>query len=127
MGLIILTEPDTGFPLSLLDVTSLTNIITGSVGALAVNLLSNKDAKCADFIGSGVQTGTQLECMIEIRKKDIYEELGEIVIRVKKDREKHDQITLFNSTGLAIRDVACGYAVYKNLEDNNDIQRISFF
>ena len=242
MGLIILTEPDTGFPLAVLDGTSLTSIRTGAAGALAVKLLSNKGAKYAGFVGSGVQAGSQLECIMEVRrlkgikiwkyckknqsaedfcirakekfdldtlisedinditmnsdivvtttpsripavmqvspgthinaigadaagkqeispnilkkaklviddwrqashsgeinvpfrkkqikKKDIYGELGEIAVRAKKGREKHEEITLFDSTGLAIQDVACSYAVYKELKDNKDIQRVSFF
>ncbi len=242
MGLIILTDPDTGFPLAVLDGTSLTGIRTGAAGALAVKLLSNKGAKYAGFVGSGVQAKTQLGCIMEtrrlkgikiwkfckedhtaedfclwaqekynldtlisedinditmnsdivvtttpsripvvlqvspgthinaigadaagkqeissnilkkaklviddwkqashsgeinvpyrkkqIRKKDIYGELGEIAVKAKKGREKQDEITLFDSTGLAIQDVACSYAVYKELRDNKDIQRVSFF
>ena len=63
----------------------------------------------------------------QIRKKDIYGELGEIAVKAKKGREDREEITLFDSTGLAIQDVACGYSVYKDLKDNKDIQRISFF
>ena len=242
MGLIILNDPDTGFPIAVLDGTSLTGIRTGAAGALAVKLLSNKGAKYAGFVGSGVQARTQLECIMEvrklkgikvwkfckedpsaedfclraqekynldtflsedvnditmnsdivvtttpsrvpvvmqvspgthinaigadaagkqeispnilkkakliiddwkqashsgeinvpykkrqIRKKDIYGELGEIAVKAKKGREERDEITLFDSTGLAIQDMACSYAVYKELKDNKDIQRISFF
>jgi len=242
MGLVILTDPNTGFPLAVLDGTSLTSIRTGAAGALAVKLLSNKGAKYAGFVGSGVQARTQLECIMEvrklkgikiwkfakedhsaedfclwvqekfnldtlisedinditmnsdivvtttpsrtpvvmqvspgthinaigadaagkqeisplilkksklviddwkqashsgeinvsyrkrqIRKKDIYGELGEIAVRAKKGREKNDEITLFDSTGLAIQDVACSYAVYKELKDNKDVMRVSFF
>ena len=63
----------------------------------------------------------------QIRKIDIYGELGEIAVRAKKGREKKDEITLFDSTGLAIQDVACSYAVYEELKNDKDIQRISFF
>ena len=242
MGLIILTDPNTGFPLAVLDGTSLTSIRTGAAGSLAVKLLSNKDAKYAGFVGSGVQGRTQLECIMEtrklkgikiwkfckedhtaedfclwarekykldtlisedindvtmnsdivvtttpsrtpvvmqvspgthinaigadaagkqeihpnilkkaklviddwkqashsgeinvpyrkgqIRKKDIYGELGEIAVKLKKGREKQEEITLFDSTGLAIQDVACSYAVYKELKDSKEIQRVTFF
>jgi alanine dehydrogenase len=63
----------------------------------------------------------------QIRKKDIYGELGEIAIRLKKGREHDDEITVFDSTGLAIQDVACAYAVYKELKDRKNIQKVSFF
>lgn len=242
MGLIVLTDPNTGFPLAILDGTSLTSIRTGAAGALAVKLLSNKGARYAGFVGSGTQARTQLECIMEvrklkgikiwkynkkdplaeelsvwakkkydidtlisenindismnvdivitttpsrapvvtqvspgthinaigadapgkqeispniikksklviddwkqashsgeinvpyrkrqIRKKDIYGELGEIASRVKKGREDRDEITVFDSTGLAIQDVACSYAVYKELKGKKKIQRVSFF
>ncbi|MFC1494540.1 ornithine cyclodeaminase family protein [Thermodesulfobacteriota bacterium] len=242
MGLVILTDPNTGFPLAVLDGTSLTSIRTGAAGALAVKLLSNKDAKYAGFVGSGIQARTQLECIMEvrkltgikvwkffkkdpsveefcvwakkkygldtlisedindismnvdivvattpsrtpvviqvspgthinaigadasgkqeihpgilkksklviddwkqashsgeinvpyrkkqIRKKDIYGELGEIAVRAKKGREKKDEITVFDSTGLAIQDVACGYAVYKELKNRKNVQKVAFF
>lgn len=242
MGLIILTDPGTGFPLAVLDGTSLTGIRTGAAGALAVKFLSNKGAKYAGFVGSGAQARTQLECIMEvrklkgikvwkyyrdnkpaedfctwareryhldtlisedinditmnsdivvtttpsrsplvmhvspgthinaigadavgkqeihttvlkksklviddwkqashsgeinvpykkrqIRKKDIYGELGEIVVKSKKGRENPEEITLFDSTGLAIQDVACSYAVYKELKENKDIQKVNFF
>lgn len=242
MGLIILTDPNTGFPLAVMDGTSLTSIRTGAAGALAVKLLSNKGARYAGFVGCGVQARTQLECIMEIRKlsgikiwkyckenplaedfslwvknkysidtlisedindismnvdivvtttpsrapvvtrvspgthinaigadaagkqeihpcilkksklviddwkqashsgeinvpyrkrqirkKDIYGELGEIAIRAKKGRESRDEITIFDSTGLAIQDVACGYAVYKELKDKKNIKKVRFF
>ena len=242
MGLIILTDPATGFPIAVLDGTSLTGIRTGAAGALAVKLLSNKGARYAGFVGSGAQARTQLECIMEtrklkgikiwkfckedptaedfclrakekykldtlvsedinditmnsdivvtttpsrapvvmqvspgthinaigadapgkqeihpgvlkkskliiddwkqashsgeinvpyrkrqIRKRDIYGNLGEITVKAKKGRERKDEITLFDSTGLAIQDVACGYAVYKELKENKDIKRVRFF
>lgn len=242
MGLVILTDPDTGFPLAVLDGTSLTSIRTGAAGALAVKLLSNKGAKYAGFVGSGIQARTQLECIMEvrklkgikiwkffkkdpsaekfctwakdkygldtlisedindismnvdivvattpsrtpvvthvspgthinaigadasgkqeihpsilkksklviddwkqashsgeinvpyrkkqIRKKDIYGELGEIAVRAKKGRVKKDEITVFDSTGLAIQDVACGYAVYRELKNRKNIKKVAFF
>ncbi len=242
MGLIILTDPGTGFPIAVLDGTSLTGIRTGAAGALAVKFLSNKGAGYAGFVGAGVQARTQLECIMEtrklkgikiwkfckgdhtaedfslwvkekynldtlvsedinditmnsdivvtttpsrapvvmqvspgthinaigadaagkqeihpgvikkaklviddwkqashsgeinvpyrkrqIRKRDIYGNLGEIAVRAKKGRESKDEITLFDSTGLAIQDVACGYAVYKELKENKDLQKVRFF
>lgn len=242
MGLIILTDPNTGFPFAVLDGTSLTGIRTGAAGALAVKLLSNKGACYAGFVGSGAQARTQLECIMEtrklkgikiwkhckenhsaedfciwaknkygleilisedindismnvdivvtttpsrvpvvmqvspgthinaigadaagkqeihpnilkksklviddwkqashsgeinvpyrkrqIRKKDIYGELSEIAIRAKKGRERPDEITIFDSTGLAIQDVACSYAVYKELKDRGNVKKVTFF
>jgi len=45
---------------------------------------------------------------------DIYAELGDIVAGKKKGRESDDEITVYDSTGLAIQDVSTALAVYRN-------------
>lgn len=42
----------------------------------------------------------------------IYAELGEIVAGIKKGRESEKEVTIFDSTGLAIQDVITAYHVY---------------
>ena len=49
----------------------------------------------------------------KLKKKDIHAELGEIVAGKKKGRTSDDEITLFDSTGLAIQDVSTAYVVYQ--------------
>jgi len=49
----------------------------------------------------------------EISRDDIYSELGEIVAGLKKGRESDDEITVFDSTGLAIQDVAVASLAYR--------------
>jgi len=44
--------------------------------------------------------------------EDIYGTLGEVVANVKKGREDNEEITIFDSTGLAIEDVVCAKIVY---------------
>ncbi len=46
-------------------------------------------------------------------KKDIYADIGEIVSGRKKGRRSRDEITVFDSTGLAIQDVAIADLIYK--------------
>ncbi len=53
-----------------------------------------------------------LSCGI-ITKKDIYATLGEILTGKKKGRVSPKEITIFDSTGLAIQDVAVANLVYK--------------
>ena len=48
-----------------------------------------------------------------ITKKDIYATLGEVLIGKKKGRVSSKEITIFDSTGLAIQDVAVANLVYK--------------
>jgi alanine dehydrogenase len=242
IAVIILADPKNGFPLAILDGTYLTSIRTGAAGALAVKLLSRKDASIAGFVGCGTQARSQLACILEVRKlkavkiwqfmardrmaprfrdwvrntykldamispvidevttnvdilvtttpsrrslvnkvspgthinaigadaagkeeinpkilkqaklviddwtqashsgeinvpvrnrqltkKDIYAALGDIVAGKQRGRAKDDEITLFDSTGLAIQDVSCAYTVYQALKDKKGIKRIELF
>jgi len=54
-----------------------------------------------------------------LSKEDIYGELGEVVAGLKQGRTEKEEITIFDSTGLAILDVITGYYVYKKAVDNN--------
>lgn len=49
----------------------------------------------------------------ELSRNDIYAELGEIVASKKPGRENDKEITVFDSTGLAIQDVVSATLVYK--------------
>jgi len=48
-----------------------------------------------------------------ITEENIYAELGEIIVGKKKGRISDSEITIFDSTGLAILDVAVGYLIYQ--------------
>lgn len=48
-----------------------------------------------------------------ISEKDIFCELGEVITGMKKAREKDSDITVFDSTGLAIQDVATADMIYR--------------
>jgi len=242
MAVIVLTDPNTGFPVAIMDGTYLTNLRTGAAGAVAAQVLGNKAPMVVGFVGAGVQAKTQLACLMEvcpvkeikvwqrmkkgdpacqfctwaaetydletflspeldevtwecdilvtttpsrkplvskvspgthinaigadasgkqeihaavvkrarivvddwnqashsgeinvplrsrqIRKKDIYGELGDIVAGKKKGREGVEEITLFDSTGLAIQDIACATVVYKAPEENRKSRTIRLF
>jgi alanine dehydrogenase len=62
-----------------------------------------------------------------ITQKDIYASLGEITAGKRKGRTSDEEITLFDSTGLAIQDVSCAYTVYKALKDKPGIKKIELF
>ena len=49
----------------------------------------------------------------ELSKEDIYADIGEIVTGNKKGRGSKKEITVFDSTGLAIQDLAIANVVYK--------------
>jgi alanine dehydrogenase len=242
MAVVILTDPDTGFPLAILDGTYLTNMRTGASGAIASKLLSRENSKTAGFVGCGSQARTLLSCTLEVRKMrtikvwerhpenrsarrfcqwaetsyqletivspdidevttdvdilftstpsrapivhevssgthinaigadaegkqeispeivkwakvviddwtqaahsgeinvpirnkvisrdHIYAELGEVAVKKKKGRTSDEEITLFDSTGLAIQDISCAYRVYTELKEREDILEVAFF
>lgn len=49
----------------------------------------------------------------QLKKEDIYGTLGEVVAKMKKGRETDKEITIFDSTGLAIQDMVCAKLVYE--------------
>jgi alanine dehydrogenase len=48
-----------------------------------------------------------------IKLADVYAELGEIVAGTKPGRTSSDEIIIFDSTGMALQDVAAAAAVYQ--------------
>jgi ornithine cyclodeaminase/alanine dehydrogenase-like protein (mu-crystallin family) len=51
-----------------------------------------------------------------VSRSDVHAELGEIVAGKKPGRESADEITIFDSTGMALQDVAAAAAVYKKAQ-----------
>ena len=72
-------------------------------------------------------SGEVQTCLREglLTRGDIYAELGDIVAGKKKGRESDDEITIFDSTGLAIQDVSTALAVYKNATRRHVGTRVS--
>ncbi len=68
MAVIILIDPENGFPLAILDGTCLTAMRTGAAGAVAAKYLSRENSRIAGFAGCGVQARTQLSCLLEVRR-----------------------------------------------------------
>jgi len=66
MATIILCDPDTGYPLAIMDGTYITEIRTGAVGGLAVKYLARKDSSIIGIIGAGKEAKTQLLAINEV-------------------------------------------------------------
>jgi alanine dehydrogenase len=77
---------------------------------------SKKQCKIAGEIQEAIRTET-------ISENDIYAEIGELVAGKKKGRELSTETTFFDTTGLAIQDVAVATSVYE-LADKKGIGRI---
>jgi len=52
-----------------------------------------------------------------LKVEDIYGTLGEVTANMKKGRENNEEITIFDSTGLAIQDIVCAKFVYENAKE----------
>ncbi len=67
MATITLVDPETGFPLAVMDGTYLTRLRTGAAGALAASHIAREDARVAGFVGAGRQADTQLDGLMITR------------------------------------------------------------
>ncbi len=236
MALMILNDPETGFPLAVMDATFLTSLRTGAAGGVAAKYLARRDSEVVGFVGCGRQAYFQFEALrrvfsikeikaydikesaarefveycrktgidaeiadlqktcvcdilvtttpskkpvvkaawvregmhinaigadaagkqeleIEIllkakvvvddveqavhggeinvaisqgymKPEDIHATLGEIVAGIKSGRENDEEITVFDSTGLAIQDIAVGKVVFENAKEG---MKLRFF
>ncbi len=68
MAVVILNDPKTGFPLSIMDGTVLTSFRTGAAGAVAAKYLARPDSQVVALVGCGAQARTQLTALREVFK-----------------------------------------------------------
>jgi len=59
-----------------------------------------------------------------IQESDIHAEIGEILLGKKVGRETEEEVTLFDSTGLAVQDIAAANVVYQLAKQKEMGQRI---
>jgi len=110
--------------------THINAIGADAAGKQEINLKVLEQAKIV--IDDWAQASHSGEINVPISKRqlsagDIYAVLGEIVAEKKAGRTSAEEITLFDSTGLAIQDVSCAYTVYKALKDKPGIKQIELF
>jgi alanine dehydrogenase len=67
MGTMIYTDPETAFPLAILDGTAITRLRTGAAAAVATRHLAIDDARSLGLVGAGAQSYTQLEAIATVR------------------------------------------------------------
>ncbi|WP_457591730.1 alanine dehydrogenase [Geoglobus sp.] len=66
MALLIYNDPETGFPLAVMDATHITNMRTGAAGGIAAKYLARKDSRVFGFVGCGMQARTQFLALREV-------------------------------------------------------------
>ena len=67
MGTMIYSDPETAYPLAIMDGTELTMKRTGAAAAVATDELAVPDADSLGIVGAGVQSYTQLEAISTVR------------------------------------------------------------
>ncbi|MCU4742347.1 ornithine cyclodeaminase family protein [Halobacteria archaeon AArc-m2/3/4] len=67
LGTMIYSDPETAFPLAIMDGTELTMKRTGAAAAVATDYLAIDDAATLGIVGAGVQSYTQLEAISQVR------------------------------------------------------------
>ncbi len=76
MALLIYNDPETGFPLAVMDGTFITNMRTGAAGGIAAKYLAREKSRTFGFIGCGTQAKTQflaLKNVFEIEEVKCYD------------------------------------------------------
>jgi alanine dehydrogenase len=61
-----------------------------------------------------------------VRREDVYAELGEVVAGKKPGRESDAEVIIFDSTGMALQDVAAAAILYEKAEQQGAGVRLSF-
>jgi ornithine cyclodeaminase/alanine dehydrogenase len=80
-GLLILNDPDTGIPVSVMDCTWITAKRTGAATAVAARYLARKDSSSVGIIACGVQGRSNLEalsCIFRIKNVKAYDAHPEV-------------------------------------------------
>jgi ornithine cyclodeaminase/alanine dehydrogenase-like protein (mu-crystallin family) len=67
-GVIVLFEPDTGMPVSIVHAGEVTAIRTAAASAVATDALARKDAKHLAILGTGEQAATHARAIAKVRK-----------------------------------------------------------
>jgi len=67
-GLLILNDPETGFPLCVMDCTWITAKRTGAATAVAAKYLARQDSKVLGILGCGVQGRSNLDALAVVCK-----------------------------------------------------------
>jgi alanine dehydrogenase len=85
MATIILCDPDTGYPIAIMDGTYITAMRTGVAGGIAAKYLARKNSSVVGMIGAGRQAETQLMAtaavLPKISKVKVFDQYKEIATR----------------------------------------------
>jgi len=63
----------------------------------------------------------------QLTKRNVHAQMGDVVAGKKTGRTTAREVTLFDSTGLAIQDISCAYVVYEALKNKRGVKNIALF
>jgi len=88
MGTMIYSDPETAYPLAIMDGTELTRKRTGAAAAVATDHLAVEGATSLGIVGAGVQSYSQLEAISEVRPIEtvVVSDVDEAAVAVFVDR-----------------------------------------
>jgi alanine dehydrogenase len=66
MAILIYNDPETGYPLAIMDATNITAYRTGAAAAIASKYLARADSRSLGIIGAGTQAHTQIIAHMEL-------------------------------------------------------------
>jgi len=89
LGTMIYSDPETAFPLAIMDGRELTQLRTGAAAAVATDHLAIAEATSLGLVGAGVQSYTQLEAISTVRP------IEEVVIADQRPERVADFIDHF--------------------------------
>ena len=110
--------------------THINAIGAGAEGKQEINSEILKQAKLVidDWAQASHSGGINVPIRSGLLSRDhVYAEFGEIAVNKKEGRTSDYEITLFDSTGLAIQDISCAYRVYMELKEKKALPKIAFF
>lgn len=100
-GLLIMNDPETGVPLSVMDCTWITAMRSGAATAIAAKYLANKESRIVGILGCGVQGRSNLKAlhimMHNIKNVKAYDISGDAAKNYTEDMKR--------ATGIDIRTV----------------------
>jgi ornithine cyclodeaminase/alanine dehydrogenase len=94
-GLIILNDPDTGIPISVMDATWITAMRTGAATAVAAKYLARRDSRSAGILACGVQGRTNLDalaCVLAVDYVHAFDTDHESALRFAHDMQQQLQV-----------------------------------
>jgi len=109
-GLLILNDPETGFPVSVMDATWITAMRTGAATAVAARLLARTDSHSAGILGCGVQGRSNLKalaCVFDIKVAHVYDIRREVAEAYRNDMSESlgIEITIVDHPREAVTDL----------------------